>query len=70
MARETLPVAPELTFGDEAGLQHSPYRFVSLPGAHKRRIAMRPAERVKIIEWVSTIVSVAMLAVLLIATLS
>jgi hypothetical protein len=31
---------------------------------------MRPAERVKIIEWVSTIVSVAMLAVLLIATLS
>lgn len=68
MARDTLPVALELAFGDEAGLQHSLSGRVSLPGAHPGRIAMRPAERA-IIEWIATFAEVAFVASLIVALL-
>lgn len=45
MARETLPVALELM-----SEQRSLLRSVSFSGVHRRRSAMRPAERVKIID--------------------
>lgn len=34
-------------------MQRSSLRNVSVPGARQRRITMRPAERVKIIEWIA-----------------
>lgn len=67
MARETLPAAVELTFGDP--LQPSLSRSVLVIGARRRRSAMRPVERVKVIEWTAALAAVAFVASLIMALL-
>lgn len=64
MARETLPVALELMSG-----QPSLLWSVSYSGAHRRRSAMRTAERVKVIEWIAAFAAVAFVALLVVALL-
>jgi hypothetical protein len=50
-------------------MQRSSSRNVYVPGARQRRITMRPAERVKIIEWIAAFASVALVGVLMVTTL-
>lgn len=50
-------------------MQRSSSRNVCVPGARQRRITMRPAERVKIIEWIAAFASVALVGVLMVTTL-
>lgn len=65
MARETLPVALELIGRGQPSL----LRNVSFSGAHRRRSAMRTAERVKVIEWIATLAAVALVAAFVAALL-
>lgn len=68
MARETLPVALEFMFGDEGN--HPCWGTFRFQGAHRRRSAMRPDERVKIIEWTAALAAAAFVAALVVALVS